>query len=718
MTRDEFRQQMNSFRKAREQNPQLSYWQWKINNYEEGTNKDGINSDNDKIYIMSDNEQKRYNKKRQQEYEARQRVLNHMYYSANPKASLLFGWGNKNKNYTGSYYLDENIEIGDQSNGIKGVERAPNLERDLNKLYVFGDTTNFQKYDKPLIINGDTISNKYKSYYGNIIPDTIIFSKELKPIIDEYIDNKDIIQYDANRLNKKQFYFADDEKSKTKISLDNVANASGAFKKRDNNYYLHAFDLFDFGKDFDSAYIPFIGSYLQNILQPNDQFPNSGPFLLRQDVPIKFVDTYDYTDKPISGDYFIEDLLLKNQKNKKLIDAYLDSIENYNSGSDKNGIQINEELTQQQKQALENHLFEARRRSGAIIPAFSLEDAASVIPLSNVQDGYDIYSNIINNNYLTAAGILGLAALPRIINKPLKRFIKSAKSKLNSYLLGEKPTVYNLLLSDEQKNVRDNIAESLGAYAEYLNQPDVQGRIINSGAQDYLPSINEFTNKVNNNSLDIKFPYTDNHDAAAVPHDADYGDILFYDDYVVNAAKPYVNNQIFDIPQHEASHLIERNINPEGLETVYNKFLADQSNIKSFDEWFKDGITNNTLPDWILPANAKFNSFSKAGRNEIKQKAKDYYNYISRPTEIHSYLGETTRNAWYNSDMLSDKLDLFPYRNLKELEDSFTNPNAKQILNLYKDKKRLFRNLKNNLWMGIPAIATYNLLQTEEDKSN
>lgn len=33
MTRDEFRQQMKNFKKARENNPQLSYWEWKANKY-------------------------------------------------------------------------------------------------------------------------------------------------------------------------------------------------------------------------------------------------------------------------------------------------------------------------------------------------------------------------------------------------------------------------------------------------------------------------------------------------------------------------------------------------------------------------------------------------------------------------------------------------------------------------------------------------------------
>lgn len=44
MTRDEFRQSMNNFKKARENNPQLSYWKWKANKYQDGT--DYVNDTN------------------------------------------------------------------------------------------------------------------------------------------------------------------------------------------------------------------------------------------------------------------------------------------------------------------------------------------------------------------------------------------------------------------------------------------------------------------------------------------------------------------------------------------------------------------------------------------------------------------------------------------------------------------------------------------------
>lgn len=37
MNTNDFRSKMNEFKKARESNPQLSYWQWKGNKYANGT---------------------------------------------------------------------------------------------------------------------------------------------------------------------------------------------------------------------------------------------------------------------------------------------------------------------------------------------------------------------------------------------------------------------------------------------------------------------------------------------------------------------------------------------------------------------------------------------------------------------------------------------------------------------------------------------------------
>ena len=59
MTRDEFRQQMKNFKKARENNPQLSYWEWKANKHQDGT--DYVNNANDIFTTMKDSNENESN---------------------------------------------------------------------------------------------------------------------------------------------------------------------------------------------------------------------------------------------------------------------------------------------------------------------------------------------------------------------------------------------------------------------------------------------------------------------------------------------------------------------------------------------------------------------------------------------------------------------------------------------------------------------------------
>lgn len=377
------------------------------------------------------------------------------------------------------------------------------------------------------------------------------------------------------------------------------------------------------------------------------------------------------------------------------------------------------------------------------------EDVIDYLPIIGDAKGiYDIGKDFYDGN--TKAGLigLGLAALPNFIEKPLRKISKSAKNFItalsfdrkfdnnkvnqiatnfrngNRYLnLDNDPTVYDLLLSDERANVNNNIENSLQEYVNYLTNPIVQERIINSGATEYIPEIDKFINKFytkSNNKpfgdLDVRFEPANGNYTAAVPWDKSKGDIIFYDSYTASVANKNPKEFLKEVPKHEASHYIEREINPEDLETTYNRFLADYSNIKSFDDWFENAIKQNQLPEDILSPYTDFSKLSDIAKQSVKDKAKDYYNYITDPSEIHSYLGEITRSNFKN------KGQLFPYKDYNELESASYdfNPAVYDILNLYKDKNRLFNTLKNNLWTFTPGIFAASLLYNnkEENKSN
>lgn len=709
MTRDEFRNQMESFKKARESNPQLSYWQWKTNSYDEGTDKNGINSSSDGIYIMSDSEQKKYNKKynekKQQEYDARQRILNHMYYSANPKASLLFGWGNKDKNYTGSYYLDEKIDIADQK-GLKGFERTPNLERDLNKLYVFGDTTNFKEYNKPLIVNNDTLSNLYKSYYGKIIPDTLIFRKELKPTIDEYIANKDIISYDANQLNKNQFYFGNNDEIKSKISVDNVANASGVFKKQKDKYYLHAFDLFDFGKNFDKTYIPFVGSYLQNVLDPNEYFPNSGPFLLRQDIPIKFVDYYEYTDKPISGDYFLKDLLLKDSKNnKKLFENNEKLIQSQQNGTDEDGIQFqaNSELTPDQQEALNQRMFQLHRMSGSISPVFDIQTASDFTPIGNITTAYDVYNSVVNGDYLTA-GLIGAAALaPKPLVKAAKRVWhkipevnpKYFENKLTEFFDNQKkkkltPNGLNAQIYQDAVNQRNQIIEDLYTNPQYWERAEAIKRAY---GDDYAKVYKDVLDTYENNYLGLPEPRAKNIDAKAEM-----------------AAKENALKRYLQTGKAAPIYNFDYNINP------YLDLIDNPTTRHELSHYVDFNLAQNSNPDFNNDMLKELKKDLSKDNNLLMPKDTDYFR---KGTEQKSYMN-TLRQFMFDRGLINSLGEKVTTKKIKEAIKLLpVQMNAVKAAYLQFKSPGQYTKWFNKIpLLGTTAPVLYLTTEQEENKSN
>lgn len=368
-------------------------------------------------------------------------------------------------------------------------------------------------------------------------------------------------------------------------------------------------------------------------------------------------------------------------------------------------------LTSEEQQYLLNKSKQRQRMSGAITPVFDIQDAVDFTPIGDAIAVGETAKALKDRNYVAATLGLGSLLLPNIIEKPIRRLLKRTKSNTllyNNSIEMSKPPIYGLLLSNEQKNVRNNIANSFQQYADYLNSPQVQERIKRTDyGNQYSDAINDFTTKVNtpNNlapygNFKINFDRYDNAAAAAVPHNPVQGDFLVFDDYVSNAASPAVEPIINDIMKHEASHYLDRSID-SNLSTNYNNWLADTSNMLSFEEWFNQGITNKYIPH-AMPEGIDFNTLSKEGQEAIRDKAKRYYNYISNPTEIHSYLGEVTRNNFANGNQL------FPYNSYDELYNAYENPNAQSILSLYRDKNRLFNLLKNDLWMFAPGILLLN----------
>lgn len=397
-------------------------------------------------------------------------------------------------------------------------------------------------------------------------------------------------------------------------------------------------------------------------------------------------------------------------------------------GTDEGGIQdpvshirdnVASELTPEQLQALQEQWAKEMSMSGAIRPVFDIRDAVDMTPFGDAATVYDMY-NAVRGDQIGTAAMLGASLfVPGLLRKPLTRLGKRAKQALASAFDNEIPNVYHMLLSNERQNVDKHIGESLQRYANYLDDPEVISKVWDSGAaKEYDGAINEYLRKASSISDDrpfggfeVSFPPTKESWSAAVPNNSLLGDIEAYGPYVGSAASPEISPEVAEVMMHEGSHLLDRSVS-RNLVTKYNTALADKGNIKGFRAWFDYGVKHHTLPEHILSSGANYMDLSKEGRKAVRRNAKKYYDYITKPTEIHSYLGEATRRNW------SEGKELFPYENFQQLKDAYKHPVAKDILSLYKDKKRLVRNLNKNLWMTLPAAAALRAVNTENDNQD
>ena len=380
-----------------------------------------------------------------------------------------------------------------------------------------------------------------------------------------------------------------------------------------------------------------------------------------------------------------------------------------------------------------NQPFDRDAYNSAMLDAWGKQtrmstDALSYLPIvGDVMDSYNIGKDFYNGDLQAGAIGLGMMLLPNLIEKPLKSIGKVIRNltersvKSANHVKGNNIN-YNSLTSNEQNKVNNTITNAFKEYVDYLNNPIIERRIIDSEAAQYLPVIQNFKNKLSTISSDkpfgdLKISFKDfpEGQAASVPGDKGLGDFIFSNKFAKYALRPGSYEILKDIPRHEASHYFERALDNDFFTTQYNEQLKDADNMKSFDKWFHLATKFDKLPNAILPSDIKYKDLTNADKKRIKNIAESYYYYITDPSEIHSYLGEITRNN------LEWKGKVFPYNHYTELIDDFSlfNDQVRDIYTIYKDRNRWFDNLKNNLWMPTIGVAsTINYLFNEEDKSN
>lgn len=334
MDREGFRNRLKQYKQAREENPGLKYWEWKnIPKYDEGT--DGVTGPptqeemfKNKPTVFKDiaSDPVIYDYIKEQSGRARYERAAHHASSGDLHNVASYLW-NKNEDnkpyYTGSIiksfdpeadeYYNESVVQGNEPIGQWIMNSRPNEQRDLVKNFIYGEDEGFKKSNKkPLTINGEIY--KERQYDGTIAPiDTLFLPKSMQPTIDSLITEKQIYNMNHNYGYSPSIYRQDRQKE---YSIDNVANHSGVFRKKGNKYSAELFDLWDFMGDYPYG-LDWIAHKFQNNLAPDNLFPNAGPFVLRQDIPIKFINDSKLDETRRSGKYFLQNL--NDESNKASI---------------------------------------------------------------------------------------------------------------------------------------------------------------------------------------------------------------------------------------------------------------------------------------------------------------------------------------------------------------------------------------------------------------
>jgi hypothetical protein len=168
------------------------------------------------------------------------------------------------------------------------------------------------------------------------------------------------------------------------------------------------------------------------------------------------------------------------------------------------------------------------------------------------------------------------------------------------------------------------------------------------------------------------------------------GKFTLYDGYTIPAVDGKDIAKLEQIAGHEASHWLDHEVGYRS--SRFLDAIADRDNMLSLEDWA-----------------AKMKA---AGRfiDKTDDQIANYYNYLTKPTEVKAYLSEIPRTNFVNG-----MEDLMPYKNFEEMQEAAKGMSLQvgDILNLYADKQKAFNNLKRLLWSS-PSLMMLN----KKNKSN
>lgn len=744
MEKEAFRQRMQQYKQAREQNPQLKYWDWK--------------RENDLGYQLYKNNLPSNLQVETDDYDL------YGAYESNMQPTLEddgYHLGSRDP-YTGRILKSKNHPT---------YRRAIEAEIQAGYFPYERDGQTYTKTYSPVDISGyvdgtdgvgNYITNQINTIRANALSKSKTRRKPAVPLIGGTPNPQTAQQFDAERKAKLQQY----QKEINNIESQGIYNFSTGQRdipmhlQRQYDVAKKSYDLWS-----NMTYQPTVGgaigpsciytatdNYGSQYLQP------SNVEFMSQPASVSGFTKIDNTQVQ-PGDIVIR---TEGDRNHVMIYAGRDKngplYNHSNGGTEESDYRVNARYPARQDQlstyrftGTHNDSINWRKQYNGYATGGTIDEDppqyTSEIPIRNFDPKGDPYNPEYGYNpgagYVSgvdpiAAMYIGDVALNPITGKigsfitpyvrKATKVIKDLFTKsIDKSLKTTNQPIYPQLSNKQQRKVDETIAQQLQGYREYLQSPVVQKKLnkpfkisddaTHSAIEDYGQPIQDFITK---SETTINKPYgdfnivfdeipTSANVVAGVPINPNAHDFSVYNNYVLNAIGGKETSAIADVMQHEASHWIERSV-PQNFISKYNTALADKNNLKNFDEWFKGMVESNNLSKYVIPDGIEYSQLGREGKRLIQDEAQQYYNYITRPTEIHSYLGQISRNNFKKTS----GADLFPYENYDDLikDVEYMHPIIKDILNIYKDKDKAFNNLKKLLW------TSPSLLMLDNDKSN
>lgn len=659
MDRKEFQNKINQYKKAREENPQLSYWQWKMNLPDNLANTPDWEYNN--IGAWSGGLQPTLEDDGYYHLGSRNpytgeilKPKHHPTYQKAIESEIEAGYYPYEKN--GVTYTKTYSPIGDLSGYADGTDGIRESE---DRQYVIDWFNNRKKYNNPLvkrqldqIYENSSINNYNNTVYDDAALNTYFKSKSVDTVPVTYQDvisghndyggyyhpNEGVV-IKKSSLNNKTFEPLIHEFSH--VINSNILNNN--IKNTINNI-IYDQQIYDRG-DFLNEYLTRpeeIHSRLMEFRKLNNLDPTKS-VTMPQLKKLKKKGTDRDLFNLFPDDNVVLDLLnnVASVDNSNIIraengtDGIEDPVEELKATT-------RTTLTpQEQKQLMQNYA-QYSRMSGSISPILDIKTAADFTPVGNVLMAKDIYDAASYNDYLTA-GLLGAAmVVPPIISKTAKKFVPSfvtaAADKINALrnreraLKATRENIYQKAIEQRNRTIEDlytngaawERAEAIKkAYGD--DYPQAYRDIINQYENDYFnlpePVVKNYGES--KAAMSAKKDAIDRYQKTGQP--AGYGDFEYQIDDTLEG---------LDYPTtvHELGHYVDFNLaksaNPDKNNSLLNRIKGDLSVepnrlFPDKTSYFRTGSEQksymNTLRRFMLDNNMIINEGDKVSTRKIRK---------------------------------------------------------------------------------------------------